>query len=66
MIHNAGTLIDHVKEAVLSHGATPHTEVRIRIGSLGAEYRIDKLVGVQDGRGFSLVLQAAVVPENHG
>lgn len=66
MINNAGQLVEFISEAVKSHGATPHTEVRVRIGSLGPEYRIDQLVAVQDQRGFSLVLQAVITPETLG
>lgn len=63
MIGNAWDLMQHVKAAVSQHGATPATEVRIRIGATGPEYRIDQLVAVQDQRGFSLVLQGCIVPE---
>ena len=62
MIDNAGQLVDYIKEAVESHGATPLTEVRVRIGTLGAEYRIHQLTAVQDQRGFSLLLQTSAVP----
>lgn len=62
MIRNAGELVDHIKEAVQSHGATPMTEVRIRVG--GLEFQIAKLTGVQDQRGFSLILDGWATPTN--
>lgn len=57
MINNAGELVDYIKAAVEQHGATPMTEVRIRIGANGPEYSIEQLTAVQDQRGFSLLLQ---------
>ena len=66
MIAKAGELIDHVIAAVEGHGCTPHTEVRVRIGTLGAEYRINVLKGVEDSRGFHLLMELCAVPESGG
>lgn len=66
MINKAGELVDHVREAVTQHGATPHTEVRVRIGSMGPVYRIQQMKGVSDGRGLHLLLELCVVPESLG
>lgn len=63
MIRNAGELIEYITAAVQEHGATPLTEITVRIGSVGAEYRISGLQGVQDQRGFSLLLQTEVLPK---
>ncbi len=62
MIDNAGELVDYIKAAVEGHGATPMTEVRVRIGKMGPEYRIHELTAVKDQRGFSLLLQTSIVP----
>lgn len=46
------------------HGCKPTTDIHVRIGSLGPEYRINMLKGVQDDRGFHLLIELCVVPEN--
>lgn len=66
MIRNAGELVQYIQAAVAQHGATPHTEVRVRIGKTGPEYRINGLNAVQDQRGFSLVLEGCITPETGG
>jgi hypothetical protein len=66
MILKAGELIDHVVAAVQEHGATPHTELRVRVGTMGPVYRVQQLKGVQDERGFSLLLELSAVPESYG
>lgn len=63
-IQNAGELIDYVMAAVQQHNATPHTELRVRVGSLGPVHRIKELKGVQDQRGFSLLLELESIPES--
>lgn len=64
MIKNAGELVDYIKAAVESHGATPFTEVRVRVGKLGPVHRIKSLAGVKDQRGFSLLLELDPIPES--
>lgn len=61
MIRNAGELIDHVKAAVEQHGATPHTEIMIRLGPDGPLYGIAQMKALQDNRGFALILEASAV-----
>lgn len=64
MIRKAGELVDYIKAAVAGHGATPHTEVRVRIGTLGPVHRIANLKGVSDQRGISLLLELDPIPES--
>lgn len=64
MIRNTGELVAYVKAAVEGHGATPMTEVRVRVGKLGPVHRITALNGVKDQRGFSLILELDPVPES--
>ena len=63
MIKKAGELVDYIKAAVEGHGATPHTEVRVRVGTLGPVHRIASLKGVRDQRGVSLLLELDPIPE---
>lgn len=65
-INKAGELIDHIIAAVQQHGATPNTELRVRIGRVGPEYTIRGLRGVQDGRGFQLLIETQALPETYG
>lgn len=65
MITKAGELIEHIIAAVEQHGATPQTELRVRVGSLGPTYRVSQLKGVSDGRGFSLLLETELLPESY-
>lgn len=62
MINNAGELVDHVHAAVQQANATPLTEMRVRIGNIGPEYRIHQLVASQDQRGLCLILQTSIKP----
>jgi hypothetical protein len=64
MIRKAGELVEYIKAAVAGHGATPHTDVRVRVGTLGPVYRISNLKGVKDQRGVSLLLELDPVPES--
>jgi hypothetical protein len=66
MIAKAGELVDHIKEAAMHHGCAPTTDVRVRIGTLGPEYRINHLMGVDDARGFHLLIELCAVPESGG
>ncbi len=63
MITKTGELIDHIMAAVEQHGATPHTELVVRIGTMGQTYRINQLKGQPDERGFRLVLETSAIPE---
>lgn len=60
---NAGILVDTVKAAVQQHGATPYTELRVRIGATGPTYKIKQIKGQQDQRGFRLVLETEMLPD---
>jgi hypothetical protein len=60
---NAGILVDSIKAAVMEHGATALTELRIRIGNDGPLYKIHAVKGQQDARGFRLLLQANALPD---
>ncbi len=62
-VMNAGILIDTVKQAVMAHGATPFTELRVRIGATGPTYRIKQIKGQKDQRGFRLVLETEMLPD---
>lgn len=62
-IMNAGILVDTVKQAVIAHGATPDTELRVRIGATGPVYRISSIKGQKDQRGFRLILETEVLPD---
>ncbi len=63
MITKTGELIDYIMAAVQEHGATPQTEISVRIGKVGPTYKIKGLTGQADGRGFRLVLETNVLPE---
>jgi hypothetical protein len=64
MITKTGELVAYIQAAVAQHGATPHTEVRVRVGKLGPVHRITALNGVADQRGFSLLLELDPIPES--
>lgn len=64
MITKAGELVAYIQAAVEQHGATPHTEVRVRVGKLGPTYRIRSLNGVEDQRGLSLLIELDGLPES--
>ena len=61
MIRNAGELVEHVKAAVEQHGATPMTNVLIRLGPDGPLYGVGQMKGLRDERGFALILEATAV-----
>jgi len=60
---NAGILVDTIKNAVMAHGATPDTELRVRIGASGPVYRIKQIKGQKDQRGFRLILETEILPD---
>ena len=62
MNSNAGDIVDCIRNAVLAHGATPMTEVRVRIGVLGNEHRVHQVKAAQDQRGLMLILECEVRP----
>ncbi|HQZ42702.1 MAG TPA: hypothetical protein PK735_07430 [Flavobacteriales bacterium] len=62
-VMNAGILIDTIRSAVMAHGATPHTELRVRIGATGPVYRIKQIKGQKDQRGFRLILETEILPD---
>ena len=57
MIDKMGALVAYLQAAATEHDATPHTDLRVRVGTLGPVYRIKELKGVRDNRGFGLVLE---------
>lgn len=61
-INKTGQLVDYIRAAVETAGAKPETEIRVRIGENGPEYRIEKLMGSEDQRGFRLLLQTSALP----
>jgi hypothetical protein len=60
-IQKTGELVEYIMAAVQQHGATPHTDIFVRIGELGPVYRIAGLTGQADQRGMRLILQTEVV-----
>jgi len=65
-INTAFDLTQYIKAAVMEHGATPGTEVRVRVGTMGPIYKIKQLNGVKDQRGFHLLLELDPIPESSG
>jgi hypothetical protein len=64
MIRKMGELNEHMIAAVQQHNATQHTEVRVRIGTMGPVYAIDRMVGeVVPGIGGRVLLQLSPVSE---
>jgi hypothetical protein len=62
-VMNAGILIETVKAAVIEHGATPFTELFVRIGEQGPTYLIKQIKGQKDQRGFRLIIETEILPE---
>lgn len=62
-VMNAGILVDTIKAAVMQHGATPETELCVRIGELGPTYLLKAVKGQKDQRGFRLVLETEILPQ---
>jgi hypothetical protein len=66
VITKAGELVEHLTAAAVQ-GASPHMDVRVRVGTLGPEYRINCLKGVNnDPRGAHLLIELCPVPESFG
>jgi hypothetical protein len=63
-ITKAGQLVEYIGAAVAQAGATPFTEVRVRIGTLGATYKINRMQASEDARGLCLILETDAVPES--
>jgi hypothetical protein len=66
VIDKAGELVDCLIAAVQQSGAEKHSEIRVRIGTLGPIYQINHLKGVREGGVTSLLLELCVVPESGG
>jgi hypothetical protein len=62
-VMNAGILVDTIKNAVMAHGATPDTELRVRIGTTGPVYNIKAIKGQKDQRGLRLIIETEVLPD---
>lgn len=60
-VQKAGELVAYVKECVVSHGATPMTEVYVREGPDGPMKRIDEVKMMKDDRGTCIILQTSPV-----
>jgi hypothetical protein len=60
-VRNASDLVRHIQGAVDSHGATPNTEIFIRIGPDGPMYNIADVKGFKDVRGFALILEGGAL-----
>jgi hypothetical protein len=63
MITKLGELIAYIKSAAQQYGANSHTDVMVRIGTLGPIYQINNLKGVRDQRGAYLLLELNPIPE---
>jgi hypothetical protein len=64
VILKAGQLAEHMAAAA-QQGCSPHMDVRVRIGRVGPEYRINELRGVNgDPRGAHLLIELCPIPEN--
>lgn len=62
-VMNAGILIDTVKGAVMQHGVTPYTEMKVRIGTTGPVYNIKAIKGQKDSRGIRLIIETEILPD---
>ena len=60
---NAGLLIETIKTAVQQHGATPFTEMFVRIGKTGPTYSINVIKAQQEGPEFRLILETDILPD---
>lgn len=60
---NAGIMVETIKAAVQQYGATPFTEMRVRIGQTGPVYLIKAIKGQQDQRGLRLIIETEVLPD---
>lgn len=64
MIKKAGELVQYLHAAAVEHGASPLSDVRVRVGPLGPFYRIEHVKGTRDQRGFSMILELNPIPES--
>jgi len=62
-VMNAGILVDTIKMAVQENGCTPHTEMKVRIGTNGPVYNIKAVKGQKDQRGLRLILETEILPD---
>lgn len=60
---NAGILVDTIKAAVIGHGATPDTEMKVRLGTTGPVYTIKAIKGQKDQRGLRLIIETEILPD---
>lgn len=60
---NAGIMVDTIKAAVMQNGATPFTEMKVRIGATGPVYAIKAIKGQKDQRGLRLVIETEILPD---
>jgi hypothetical protein len=60
---NAGILIDTIKGAVLNAGATPTTEIVVRIGATGPIYNIKQVKAQKEGHNLRLILETEILPD---
>ncbi len=63
MTMNAGTLVDTIRSAVMAHGATPLTEIIVRIGETGHCYNISKVKAQAEGHQLRLILETNMLPD---
>lgn len=59
MINFVGQLIERIKASVTEWGATPHTEIIVRVGDFGPEMRIEH-VKLRAGMVPVVILQCAI------
>ena len=62
-VMNAGILIDTIRGAVLNAGASPETELRVRIGQTGPVYNIKAIKAQKDQRGLRLLIETEMLPD---
>jgi len=60
---NAGILVETIKNAVMKFGATPETELKVRIGTSGPVYHIKAIKGQRDQRGLRLIIETEILPD---
>lgn len=66
MIESCGKLLDSIKQAVMSHGATPQTRIIVREGPFGVEREIEYIKARHSGRGgIELIIQTNANPVGH-
>jgi hypothetical protein len=63
-IEKVGQLVEYVTAAA-EQGCSPQTDLLVRIGTLGPEYRIACVKGMRDERGSHLLLELQPTPVGH-